>query len=115
MRERAGGVEAAFLEIVVVPDEPPRPAFVRGDSNADGNVNLTDAVFTLNHLFLSGLEPSCLDATDTNDTGKVDLTDAIYTLNHLFLGGPAPEQPFPTCGPDRTDDELACQSFPTCE
>lgn len=37
-------------------------AFLRGDANASGKVDLSDAVFTLNWLFLGGLAPSCPDA-----------------------------------------------------
>ena len=83
--------------------------FIRGDANADSNVELSDAVFTLNHLFLGGSQPVCEDATDTNDDGRVDLSDAIRLLNYLFLGGPSPVTPFPGAGPDPTADDLRCR------
>jgi len=41
--------------------------FVRGDANADGEVNLSDSVATLQYLFLGGGAPSCLEAADADD------------------------------------------------
>ncbi|HVR75736.1 MAG TPA: hypothetical protein VMT52_15480 [Planctomycetota bacterium] len=73
------------------------PGFQRGDTNADGLQNLTDAVAILGHLFLGG-SVSCLDASDTDSSERVELTDAIFLLSYLFLGGPPPGAPFPGCG-----------------
>jgi hypothetical protein len=84
------------------------PAFVRGDANDDRALNLTDGVFILNFLFLSGAAPACLDAADTNDDARLNLTDGVYLLNHLFLEGPAPPAPFPVRGGDPTPDGIAC-------
>ncbi len=67
---------------------PPPNAFRRGDVNADGATNLTDAVSILSHLFGGGLEPTCSKSADADDTGTVDVTDAVYLLNFLFAGGP---------------------------
>ncbi|MCZ6794118.1 MAG: hypothetical protein O7J95_10960 [Planctomycetota bacterium] len=81
--------------------------FLRGDAAADGAVDITDAVFTLNHLFLGGRAPDCQDAADADDNGDLDITDAVYTLSWLFLGGAAPPAPGPAeCGGDPTADEL---------
>lgn len=73
------------------------PGFQRGDTNADGLQNLTDAVAILGHLFL-GRSVTCLDASDTDSSARVELTDAVFLLSYLFLSGPAPEAPFPGCG-----------------
>ena len=87
-------------------------AFVRGDGNADGGVNLGDAMFVLNALFTNGAsEPTCLDAGDANDDGDLDASDAVYVLLHLFGGGPPPPPPGTPCGGSdpTTDDPLDCQ------
>lgn len=91
------------------------PEFRRGDGNADGQINLTDGVFVLNYLFLSGPVPPCLEASDSNNDDQVNITDGIYVLNHLFLGGPPPPAPFAVCRRDPTATVLACDSFPPCE
>jgi len=85
--------------------------FRRGDSNASGDLNITDGVFVLNYLFLGGPEPPCQDAADSDDNGQLNITDGVRILNYLFLGGPAPPAPGPdTCGSDPTPDD----DLPTC-
>jgi hypothetical protein len=84
--------------------------FRRGDSDGNGMTNLTDAITTLNYLFLGGDAPACLDAVDANDDGLLNLTDATYTLNFLFLEGPRPPAPGDRPGNDPTPDALECGS-----
>ncbi|MBI4603029.1 MAG: right-handed parallel beta-helix repeat-containing protein [Planctomycetes bacterium] len=93
-----------------------RPAglFLRGDTDADARRTISDAVFTLLHLFLGGNGPSCADAADADDNGLLNLADPIYLLNRLFRGGPPPPAPEGDCGPDPTADELDCASHPPC-
>jgi hypothetical protein len=90
------------------------PRFQRGDSNADGNFDISDPVATLGFLFLGGGAPTCLDAADSDDSGVLDVTDAVYSLNHLFLGDQAIALPFPECGTDGLVDDLDCVSFAPC-
>ena len=98
----------------VGPPEKSAPLFQRGNSSADANTDLSDAVFLLNFLFLGGLEPPCRKAADADDGGTLDLTDAVLLLNYLFLGGGEPAQPFPGCGRDPTTDDLTCEAFQPC-
>lgn len=104
-----------FVEVFEISGEPGTRGFIRGDGNADGKIDLSDAVSTLNFLFLGGPGPECFQAADADDNGTVELTDSIRTLNFLFLGGPSPAAPHPECGPDTTADVLTCESFPPCQ
>lgn len=82
--------------------------FVRGDSDQNGAVELTDVVFSLAYLYLGGPTPLCLDAADANDDGVIDITDPVATIYSLFLGsGPLPR---PNFAPDAdpTPDSLGC-------
>jgi len=93
--------------------------FRRGDSDADGVLNLTDPIHTLGYLFQgSPEEVPCEDAADANDDGLVNITDPVGTLFFLFLGGPAlppPSGEAPSdCGRDPTADDLECESFAPC-
>ena len=82
--------------------------FIRGDSNGDGNLDIADAIFSLNFLFSAGPGP-CLDAIDANDDGMNDIADPIFALDVLFGGGgTTPAMPFPMCGEDPTADALDC-------
>ncbi|MEC9352449.1 MAG: hypothetical protein VYD81_03960, partial [Planctomycetota bacterium] len=88
---------------------------LRGDSNADARVDLSDAIFSLRYLFQGGDAPPCLDALDSNDSGIIDISDPAHILRHLFQGAAAPPAPGMECGEDPTDDQLGCASFPPCE
>jgi hypothetical protein len=85
-----------------------QPYFVRGDSNDDGTVDISDAIHGLQFLFAGG-EIVCEDATDNNDDGALDIADPIALLARLFGG--APPLPLPSdisFGPDPTSDVLVC-------
>lgn len=94
------------------PAEPDE--FVRGDADASGKTDLSDAVHALGFLFLGGEKPACADAADSNDDGKIDIGDPIMLLGYLFLGSAPPPTPGPSqCGEDPTTDELTdCAAGP---
>jgi hypothetical protein len=82
--------------------------FVRGDTNQDGRVDVSDPVDTLGSLFGDGRTLPCPDAADSDDSGKIDISDPIMTLGYLFLGRSSPPPPFPETGEDPTRDALSC-------
>ena len=82
------------------------PVFSRGDTNADGALNIADAIFVLAFLFGGGPEPVCQDSADGNDDGQVNIADAVAILSHLFAGTGDLPPPFGSCGPDPTDDAV---------
>ncbi|MEM7231749.1 MAG: dockerin type I repeat-containing protein [Planctomycetota bacterium] len=87
--------------------------FLRGDTNDDGGIDISDPVATLNYLFLGRDSPRCRDASDANDDGSVTLSDAIFTLNYLVLGGGIPPSPGPFVpGFDRSVDGESCGDLP---
>lgn len=88
-------------------------AFVRGDANGDGAVNLADVVLTLAYLF-QATATSCLDALDLNDDGGLDISDPVFALGHQFSAGYPPFPPYPGCGPDPTADGIGCLAFAAC-
>jgi len=82
--------------------------FLRGDSNLDARVDVSDAVNTLNALFTGQSRLGCEDAADFNDDGSVNISDPTATLNFLFFrGSPAPAPGSRDCGVDPTADRLA--------
>jgi hypothetical protein len=106
VRDPANHISTAEVLIVV------NALFSRGDANADGVVDVSDAVFTLLHLFTGRVQARCLDAADANDDGAVNISDAIAMLGFLFLGNPAEiKAPYPDRGADPTPDALGCESY----
>jgi hypothetical protein len=81
--------------------------FIRGDSNGDLRVDISDPIKVLLVLF-AGDSADCDDALDGDDDGQLVITDAVYVLNHLFRGGPAMPAPYPEAGDDTTADQLGC-------
>ena len=74
-------------------------SFLRGDTNDDGLVDISDGIRVLGWLFLGEAEPPCLASGDVNGDAEVDLSDASYLFGFLFLGGPGLHLPYPSCGP----------------
>ncbi|MDO8508522.1 MAG: S8 family serine peptidase [Nanoarchaeota archaeon] len=85
--------------------------FLRGDSNSDGSVDISDAVNILNVLFSGQGAIDCMDSADANDDGSVDISDGVYILNFLFSGGAVIKEPYPGVGLDSTLDSLTCESY----
>ncbi len=88
----------------------PTGGFIRGDSNGDEALDLSDAIALLVYLFSNG-DLDCLEAGNSTGDASLDLSDAVFLLGYLFSGGPAPSAPFPGCaaGPINID----CLA-PTC-
>ncbi len=82
-------------------------SFLRGDTTADGIVDIADAVWALGYLF-AGQEIACIESADIDDSDTVDLSDPILLLGFLFTAGPPPAYPWPLPGGDLIADELDC-------
>lgn len=95
----------------------PVAKFRRGDTNVDGNCDISDVVNLLNYLFVDGTPArcKCMDACDVNDDGVVDLTDGVAKIQFLFVSGSAIPDPGPVnCGPDPTEDAIGCANYDAC-
>ncbi len=107
-----GGVQLPVDDgfAVVGPFDAP---FLRGDSNADLVVDVSDPIHTLVYLFVGGdnvERPVCFDAADSNDDGAVDVSDGITTLQFLFVGNvKLPPPGAVISGFDSTADTLFCE------
>lgn len=111
-------LEARICDMSLVAGGPfnQDPVFRRADVNLDDAIDSSDAIATLEYLFLGIGEITCHDSADTNDDGQVDISDPISTLGHVFLNKPMEILPPGTedCGPDPTADSLGCESFGGC-
>lgn len=94
-------------EIDIQPFVFPLPAlFVRGDVDFNSQLQITDAIALLDHLFSGAPPPICPDAADANDSGAIDVSDVIFLLDFLFQSGHIPLPPYPNPGLDPTPDPL---------
>lgn len=116
-RADGAGIDLGAYEI----DGQTAPAaihFKRGDSNGDGAITVSDAVFALRFMFSGSRTPSCADALDVDDNGVVELTDVVLSLSYMFapFGGNARclAGQFTSCEPDHTWDVLTCETYAPC-
>ncbi len=102
---REGCVSSCEVEIVIEGEEV---LFIRGDSDSNDRVNLSDAIQILRYLYqAAGI--GCRDAADVNDSGRIELADAIYLLNFVFQNGSVIPPPYPAAGADPSPDGLGCR------
>jgi hypothetical protein len=109
--------EAAALGEPIAVFGEETPPFVRGDSNADGRVDISDAIDILNWLFIARPDLACRMSADVDGSGGrsgISITDPIVLLDYLFRGGTQPAAPFPACGTRPVDPEIPCDAFPPC-
>lgn len=64
----------------------------RCDFNSDTELDLSDLICLVGHLFLGQSDPVCtnFNLCDSDSSGAADLSDLIALVNYLFLGGPPP-------------------------
>lgn len=87
--------------------------FLRGDTDASGEVNISDPIESLCYQFATCDPPICMDAADCDDSGEINISDPIYSLAYQFGSGPAFPAPYPSLGPDpTTQDPLECGEYP---
>jgi hypothetical protein len=92
------------------------PRMVRGDANADGVLDLTDAVAIA--LYLFGGRPNlveCQAAADADSSGGLDIADPLFILRYIFQLGAEPGSPFPECGADPLEGAASCGAYPPCD
>jgi hypothetical protein len=64
--------------------------YICGDANSDGSVNVSDAVYIINYVFIGGDPPDPMESGNANCDGSVNVSDAVYIINYVFVGGNAP-------------------------
>ncbi|MFN0059028.1 MAG: FG-GAP-like repeat-containing protein [Planctomycetota bacterium] len=84
--------------LTITPAPPLPPAFLRGDANSDGAIDIGDSIAVLSWLFDSAATVLCESAADSNADDHLNIADAIFLLSYSFSMGVAPSAPFPDCG-----------------
>lgn len=65
--------------------EPPTPTIMKGDTNGDGKISLTDVANVQKHLLgIITLTDDAYKAADTNGDGRISLTDVANVQKHLL-------------------------------
>jgi hypothetical protein len=81
--------KAAILPVLVGGNLTVLP-YLCGDTNKDKTVNVSDAVFIINYVFVGGDPPNPLESGDANCDGDCNVSDAVWIINYVFVGGSQP-------------------------
>lgn len=86
--------EASSIQISNTPDRAAEMSqgcdLVCGDSDGNGAISITDAVFIIAYIFGGGIAPEPVEIGDANGNGSLSITDAVFIINYIFGGGPEP-------------------------
>jgi PKD repeat protein len=74
--------------------------FICGDANGDEIVNVSDAVYIINYVFVGGDPPDPIESGDANCDGVCNVSDAVWIINYVFVGGNEPCDTSGDCVPD---------------
>lgn len=61
-----------------------------GDADGSGLVNISDAVFLINYIFVGGPPPNPVAIADVDCNSITNISDVVYLLSYIFGGGAAP-------------------------
>jgi hypothetical protein len=80
----SGTVTSGFLSVSLT------PAFLPGDADGGGTIDISDVVFLIGYIFSGGLPPVPPARGDANCDGGVDISDVVFLISYIFSGGSAP-------------------------
>jgi hypothetical protein len=86
---------ASVVDAVGGSDERPfaiqiNPAYICGDADGNGTVNVSDVTFLLQHVFAEGPAPEPMEAGDVDCSGAINVTDVVQLISFVFGDGPPP-------------------------
>lgn len=89
--------------------------FRRGDADADGRADITDAIRILNFLFQEATPLPCPSSGDVDGNGALEITDPVRLLTFLFGDGESIPDPGPlACGEDPAANALGDCTYDAC-
>lgn len=69
------------------------PAFICGDTDSSGAVNILDVTRLIDYLYKGGAAPDPIESGDVNNSGSINLLDVTRLINYLYKDGPPPQCP----------------------
>jgi hypothetical protein len=78
---------ADTMQITIEISEEPQPEYICGDANSDETVNVSDAVYIINYVFVGGDPPDPIESGDCNCDSTCNVSDAVWIINYVFVGG----------------------------
>jgi hypothetical protein len=63
---------------------------IPGDADRSGQVDVADAIYLINYMFLGGPAPTPARVGDINGDCRLNIADIVYLISYLFRGGASP-------------------------
>lgn len=67
------------------------------DPNGDGNFDILDIVFVINHKYKDGPAPVYPPSADWDLDGTINILDIVYMISFKYKDGPHPKHNYSTC------------------
>ena len=80
------GTESAWSNFECVTLFENGPAYVRGDVNDDGNINITDVTILVNYLLSDDATGIDLEAANCNQDDNINISDVTVLISYLLSG-----------------------------
>lgn len=65
---------------------------ISGDADRNGVVDVVDAIYLINYIFMGGPAPSPVKVADVNADCEINIADVVYLIRYVFSGGSAPAE-----------------------
>ncbi len=63
---------------------------IPGDADRSGQVDVADAIYLINYIFIGGPTPNPLNVGDTNGDCRLNIADVVYLVSYIFRSGASP-------------------------
>jgi hypothetical protein len=70
-------------------------AYVCGDADGSGEIDIDDVVYVITYIFADGPAPDPLSSGESDCIGDIDIDDVVYVIAYIFIDGSPPP-----CDPD---------------
>lgn len=68
---------------------PGAVAYICGDADGSGMVNISDVVNLIGYIFFGGTAPNPIQSGDVDCSGSLTISDVVYLISYIFSGGQA--------------------------
>ncbi len=63
---------------------------IPGDADRSGAVDVADAIYLINYMFIGGPAPTPLNVGDINGDCRLNIADVVYLISYIFRSGAPP-------------------------
>lgn len=82
-RDLRNGTIPVFLTVI--------PAYLCGDADSNGALNVLDIVYLINDIYKDGPSPDPLESGDVNSDGDLNILDITLIINSIYKEGSDPD------------------------